>query len=408
MKTDRTNVAGIVGGWRKVAVALLVLGGIGVAAGVAMNPRQLGFSYLLAFMFFLSLGLGGLFLVIVHHLFDAAWSVPIRRLAEHLAFLLPAMALLFIPLALLGPHIYAWMDPAAAAEHSIKAKSAFMNRPFFYVRAVILFTIWTLLAWRLRYWSLKQDESGAAECTYRMRKLAAGGIFLFAITLTLAAIDWMMTLQHQWFSTMYGVYYFAESVWVTMATVYLLAAWLQRAGPLRDLIEDRHLHDVGMLLLTFTIFYAYIHFSQYLIIWNANLPEETFWYALREKGYWWGLGMVLVFGHFLLPLLLLLRIDAKLKLWLMAPLCGWVWLMHFVDVSYNVLPTLHPDDFPWRWTDAACFAFLGGTLGWLFLTSLARHPVYPIRDPRLKEALSDHEVPPPAIAEAIHSHKRRP
>ena len=164
------------------------------------------------------------------------------------------------------------------------------------------------------------------------------------------------------------------------------------------------MHDVGVLMLVFTVFYAYIHFSQYLIIWYGNLPEETFWYAWRQKGFWWPVCMVLVFGHFVLPFLLLLRIDAKLKLRLMVPLGLWVWLMHFVDISFNVLPTLHPQDFPWRWTDLACLLFIGGSLAVLFFRSLARYPVYPLRDPRLKEALTIHEVPPPAIAESLHRH----
>ena len=191
MKTELTNIAELTRGWQKLSLGLLAIGGIGVAIGWAANPRQLGFSYLLAFMFFLSLCLGGLFLVLVHHLFDASWSVPVRRLTEHMAFLLPGMALLFVPLVFLGPHIYSWMDPASASEHSLKAKAAFLNRPFFYVRAILLFSIWTLLAWRLRYWSIKQDTTGDAESTYHLRKLAAGGIYLFAVTLTLAAIDWV-------------------------------------------------------------------------------------------------------------------------------------------------------------------------------------------------------------------------
>jgi len=393
--------------WTKISLALAVLGGMGAAAGLMMNPRQLGFSYLLAFMCFLSLSLGGLFLVFLHHLFDASWSVSIRRVAEHLAFLAVALAFLFIPLALLAPYIYPWMSPHEAG-HALGSKAAYLNAPFFYGRAAVYFTVWIFLSWRLRHWSLKQDETGAADCTYRMRKISAGGIFLFAITLTLAAIDWMKSLQPRWFSTMYGVYYFASSVWVTVAVVYLVAAWLKRAGPLRELVQPRRLHDLGVLLLAFTVFYAYIHFSQYLIIWNANLPEETFWYAMREKGYWWGSGMVLVFGHFLLPFLLLLRIDAKLKLKLMVPLCLWACLMHFMDISYNVLPPLHLEEFPWRWTDVACLAFIGGVLGFMFLKNLARYPAYPIRDPRLKEALAIHEVPPPAIAEAASGREVEP
>jgi hypothetical protein len=238
-----------------------------------------------------------------------------------------------------------------------------------------------------------------------MRRLSAAGIFLFAFTLTFASIDWMKSLQHQWFSTMYGVYYFAGSVWTALATLYLLAAWLRQAGPLAAVVEERQMKDIATLMLAFTVFYAYIHFSQYLIIWNANLPEETFWYALREKGWWWSVCMVLVFGHFLLPFLLLLRIDYKLKLRLMIPLCLWAWLMHYVDMSFNILPVIHVESFPWHWPDAACWLFLGGSLAFVFLKNLANHPIYPLKDPRLKEALTIHEVPPPAIAEAVHSHK---
>jgi hypothetical protein len=407
MKTDLGNVSEAAARWTKIPVVLLALGGVGAGLGVALDPRQLGFSYLLAFMFFLSLSLGGLFFVIVHHLFDANWSVSLRRVAEHLACLSAVLAVLYVPLALLAPHLYEWMDPASADE-VLKAKAGYLNKPFFYLRAVFFFAVWIFLSWRLRYWSLQQDETGAAECTHRMRRLAAGGVFLFAITLTLAAIDWMMALQHHWFSTMYGVYYFAGSVWVTMATLYLIGAWLRRVGSLKELIQARQMKDVGVLMLVFTVFYAYIHFSQYLIIWNANLPEETFWYVVREKGWWWPVSLTLVFGHFLLPFLLLLRIDFKLKLTLMLPLCVWAWLMHFVDISFNVLPPLQQAQsnlgaFPWHWTNLACFAFVGGALGLAFLRSLARHPAYPLKDPRLKEALTVHEVPPPAIAEAVHS-----
>ncbi len=402
MKSQTSTLSEVVSRWTKVPLGLMVAGGVGVALAATMDLRQLGFSYLLAFMFFLSLCLGGLFLVLVHHLFDASWSVPIRRIAEHLACLSAVLAVLYVPLALLAPRIYLWMTPAGA-DHALHAKAGYLNPPFFYLRAALVFAVWIFLSFRLRQWSLKQDQTGDAESTFKMRKLAALGIFLFAVTLTVAAIDWMKSLQHQWFSTMYGVYYFAGSVWLTLATVYLLATWLKLAGPLRDVLHPRHVKDIGVLMFAFTVFYAYIHFSQYLIIWNANLPEETFWYALREKGWWWGVGLVLVFGHFALPFLLLLRIDAKLTLPLMLPLCLWAWLMHYADMSYNVLPPLHLEGFPWRWTDLACFAFVGGGMGFFFLRSLARHPAYPLKDPRLKEALTIHEVPPPAIAEAVHS-----
>lgn len=165
--------------------------------------------------------------------------------------------------------------------------------------AAALFAIWTLLTYKLRAWSLKQDQTGSAECTKALRKWAAGGIFIFAFSLTLAAIYWMKSIQHQFFSTMYGVYYFAGSVWTTLATAYVIALAMKATGRI-PVLHRRQFHDLGQLLLVFTVFYAYIHFSQYFLIWNAAVPEETFWYVLREKGTWWYVGMIIIFGHFLM------------------------------------------------------------------------------------------------------------
>ncbi|PYI88908.1 MAG: hypothetical protein DME26_02535 [Verrucomicrobia bacterium] len=276
--------------WRNVPKYLLIAGGMFVVMGIITvkaqygkdwgTPliKQFGFSWLLAFMFYLSICLGGLFLVLAHHLFDASWSVPIRRVNEHLACLLPWMAGLFIPIALLAPQIYPWMDLLrhGDSDHALVAKYPLFTIPMFYVVALVCFAIWALLAYKLRYWSLRQDETGSPECTYKMRLYSAVGIFLFALTLTLAAIMWVKALQHQWFSTMYGVYYFAGSVWLTLATVYVITVILKRAGPLRGVVRQEQFYFIGSLLFAFTVFYAYIAFSQYFIIWNANMPEETF------------------------------------------------------------------------------------------------------------------------------------
>ncbi len=365
------------------------------------HPQQFGFSYLLAFMFFLSLCLGSLILVILHHLFDASWSVPIRRVLEHIAFLLPVMFLLFLPVALLAPQMYPWMNPAHA-DHALLKKAIYLNQPFFYARILIYFGIWSLFAYKLRYWSLQQDSSGAARCTFKMRKFAAVGVFLFAISVTGAAVDWMKSLSHEWFSTMYGVYFFASCAWTMTATIYVLALGLFRAGPLRPVMTPTTFYYIGSLLFAFTVFYAYIHFFQYFIIWNANMPEETYWYVLREKGTWWDIGMVIVFGHFLLPFLALLRIDLKMVAGWMIPLGLWIWLMNWIDLAFNIMPVLHPDGFVLHPLDLACLAFIGGILVKLFWRSFTNHPPFPIRDPRLKEALTDHEILPPAESAAVH------
>jgi hypothetical protein len=396
--------------WRKVpkfamvaGLVFMVLGAItarnseiGWAASLA---GEFGYSWLVAFMFFLSLCMGGLFLVLAHHLFDASWSVPIRRYCEHLACLALPLAGLFLPIAVLAPWLYPWftMKP----DHALHAKHAMLNPTFFYIRVVAYFAIWIGLSFALRRCSVAQDKDGAAVWTNKMRKLSYIGIFLFAVTLTFAAIDWMKSLQHQWYSTMYGVYYFAGSVWTTIITVYVIAMVLRRAGPLRDVLYPTHFYYIGSLFLAFTVFYAYIHFSQYFIIWNANMPEEVFWYKLREKGTWWWVGMVIIFGHFFVPFLLMLRIDFKLKLAVMGPLMIWAWLMHFTDVNFNIMPIPRPNGYELHWMDIGAFLLMGGILAMLFVRSLGKTAAYPLRDPRLKESLTSHELPASAAESGL-------
>ena len=385
--------------WRKVPVYLMGGGGLLALLGLVFFPHHFGYAWLLAFMFFLSLGLGALFLVMVHHLFDAGWSVPIRRFCEHIACLLPWMALLFVPIALQAKTLYSWMAMShdqAMHDESIRAKMPLFTPAGFYIAAAACFVIWAILSTRLRYWSLWQDRTGEAKATYRMRTYSAVGIFLFAITLTLGAIMWMKALQYQWFSTMYGVYYFAGSVWMTLGTVYVITMILDRQGVLTETLHEHQYYFIGSLMLAFTVFYAYIHFAQYFIIWNGNLPEETFWYVVREKGTWWYVGMVIIFGHFFLPFLALLRIDVKHVFTIMTALTAWSWLMHWVDLSFNIMPVPHPEGFPFAyvWIDIGCWAFMAGLLTLLFLREYAKHPPYPLKDPRLVEAMGFfHPVP---------------
>jgi hypothetical protein len=387
-------------GWVKnLPLLLAVLGAIGVLAGMfgSNDPhgsgRAFAFSYLTAFMFFLSLCLGGLFLTLLHHIFDANWSVPTRRLTEHLANLAPVLGVLFIPIAIKAPTLYAWMTADPHADHALHAKQPLFTKPVFYVLSFALFFIWWLFAHKLRAHSLAQDKTGDAKHTVAMRKWAAGGIFVFAFSLTLGAIFWMKALQHQWFSTMYGVYYFAGSVWLTLGTLYALTAYLQRSGPLAPIVTHDTYKAVGTLLFAFTVFYAYIHFSQYFLIWNAAMPEETFWYLLREQGTWWDIGMLIVFGHFLLPFLALLRIDAKHTLAVMLPIGGWTWICHYADMAYNVQPVIYPGGFHFGWFDLASLAFIGGVLALMFIRSYKAHPPFPQRDPRAAEAMGIYVKP---------------
>jgi hypothetical protein len=396
--------------WRNVPNWLIAIGGIGAIAGFCSerDHSQFAFSWLLAYMFFLSLGLGGLGMVILHHLFDASWSVPIRRICEHLACLLfPWMAILFVPIALLAKTLYHWMSliHEPIVEHSVASKYPLFTMQGYYGVVVVCFAVWWLLSRNLRYWSLEQDKTGAVECTRKLRRYAASGVILFALTLTIAAIMWMKALQHEWFSTMYGVWYFAASMWVTLYTIYLITVLLKRQGPFRDVATDKTFYFIGSLMFAFTVFYAYVTFFQYFIIWNANMPEETFWYVLREKGTWWDIGLVIIFGHFFLPFLLLLRIDVKVsKLFVMIPLGIWAWLMHFADISFQVMPAKHPNGFVLNWMDIACMMFIGGVLAKVFLKDLNSHPIIPQKDPRFAEAMDIYVAPAGAKPETGGGH----
>ena len=410
--------------WRSIPQIAVVVGLVLCIYGVVQDKQQFAFSYLTAFMFFLSLGLGSLFLVLVHHLFDAGWSSPIRRYCEHLACLLfPWLGLAFIPIGFLGPeYIYPWMrieDPHA--DHALHVKMALFNKPTWYAASGILFLLWGWLTHRLRYWSLQQDKSGTADfegkllfpehlivgiyrniqglpfekdqqqvvCTRMMRIHSAYGVLLFAFSLTLGAILWMKSIQHQFFSTMYGVYYFAGSLWMSISVAWIIGRILKA----KNIIPQLHtlqFYNLGTMLLAFTVFYAYIHFSQYFLIWNAAVPEETFWYVLREKGSWAYVSWTLIIGHFLIPFLALLRIDVKLTNRVMVPVFIWVLLMHYMDMYFNVMPEIHEAGPSPALADLGTMLFLGGALVWIFMRNLFSHPVILMKDPRMGEALERH------------------
>jgi hypothetical protein len=383
--------------WSSVPVILIVVGaifaGIGVVAGGKDVGRQFAYSWLLAFMFYLSLAVGGWFLVMVHHLFDASWSVPIRRVPEALACLLaPPLLVLFLPIAFLASRIYPWLqhDEQLHPDHALISKYPLFTTPGYYIAAAAMFAVWWLFSSRLRFWSLQQDATGSVECTRKMRFYSCLGIVCFALSVTLAAIMWMKGLMDEWYSTMYGVCYFAASVWTTLPTVYVIVLILQRKGDLKGLVGEKTYYFIGSLFFAFTVFWAYVNFAQYFIIWNANMPEETFWYNLRESGTWNYVGKyVIIFGHFFVPFLMLLRIDWKLKLTTMLPLAAWAWFMHFVDIEFQIMPALHPDNiFSWGLlSDIGCVLLFGGFLAKVFMASFNRYPAYPQKDPRMAEAL---------------------
>jgi len=383
--------------WAGLPRLCMLVGGVLAVVGLFAAPREFGCSWLLAFSFFLSIALGSLFLVMVHHLTDAGWSVAIRRFCEHLATLLfPCLGLMFLPLVVLaicGKGTYDWMGVADPATNNlIVARSPLFTLPGFCVASAVLFGIWWLLTSRLAYWSLRQDVTGDPLCTHKLRFHSGWGIVAFAVTLTFAGVLWISALHYQWYSAMYGVYFFASTTWVTLATVYVLTVILQRQRILDGVLKDQQFYFLGMLFFAFTVFQAYTEFMQYFVVWNANMPIETFYYLIRENGTWWWLSLLLIFGHFLVPFFVLLPLRSKTRFKVIVPVCVAAWFLHLADLGFNIYPALDHDGyhFQWIWMPAGCLLFMGGFLARVFLRKFQSHPPYPTKDPRVLEAMGVH------------------
>jgi len=271
-------------------------------------------------------------------------------------------------------------------------KSGFLNEGFWFVRALFYFVVWSALATFLSGQSQKQDETGEERISARLRGVAPVGIVLFALTSTFATIDWMMSLEPEWYSTMIGVYFFAGSVVGILSFTVLLIHLAYAQGALRGVVTIEHLHDLGKLLFGFTIFWTYIAFSQYFLIWYANIPEETIYYMKRQVGSWQSAGMLLAVGHFLIPFFFLMPRAVKRTPTLLALGSVWLLLMHFLDLHWCVMPVLHHEGVRFGATDVAALAAVGGiflaALGWVS----SRRALVPLRDPRLPESLSFENV----------------
>ncbi|MEI6491679.1 MAG: hypothetical protein WCO94_03945 [Verrucomicrobiota bacterium] len=369
-----------------VAAALIAYAAIFV--GAAFHPEQFAFSYLFAFMFCFTICVGGLFWVLVHHAVDAEWSVVVRRQLENIASLLPMLGLLFVPLVFVAPQVWQWMRPENAHDPMLLEKRPYLTPAFFWGRAAFYFFFFTVAETWLRRNSILQDKDGAARHTVMNRRITFASLPLFALCLTFGAIDWLMGLDYRWFSTIWGVYIFAGAALGSLCVLVLLITALRGAGYFRDVISVEHYHIIGKLMFAFTVFWAYIGFSQYMLIWYANIPEETTYFLRRNTGSWQILSTALVIGHFFVPFLLLLPNPGKRK---PAFLCGvavWILLMHLLDIYVVVLPALHKAGVAVSWMDFACLAAIGCTLAAVFLRRLGDAPLWPLRDPRLPQSIA--------------------
>ena len=291
-----------------LALGALVYGALGLRRG---SEVQFMAAYLVSFVFYLTLSLGGLFFVLLHHLTGARWSIVLRRLAESLSLMLVLMFLLFLPLLGWLPFLYPWAGKVT--DPVLLQKTAWLNPPLFALRSFVYFGVWIALATALYQRSRRQDSGDpTATLALSMRRLSAPGMLLFAVTITFAAFDWIMSLDAHWYSTVLGVYLFSGTAVAVYAAIVLIALALRAAGWLEGFVTVEHFHDLGKLLFAFVIFWAYIAFSQMMLIWYGNLPEETAWYAQRwHPPFWHGVSWLLLVGHFLLPFLFLLPRTVK-------------------------------------------------------------------------------------------------
>ncbi len=366
------------------------------------DPQRFAFSYLFAFSVGFTLGLGSLFWVMLHHATNSSWSTVVRRQMENLASLLPWIFLLLTPVLIMRHDLYKWMtisEPGVDA--LLDNKRAYLNEPFFFVRAAFYALLFCGLALGLRRWSLRQDKDGDPRWTIRSQGWTYGLLLPFALTLTLAVIDYLMALNHHWFSTMWGVYIFAGSALNAMAVLIVVMTALRSTGHLEGVVTLEHFHLMGKLLFAFTVFWAYIAFSQFFLIWYANIPEETVYFLFRNTDAWYYFSLALVAGHFFAPFLILILRDVKRAPVPLSLVAVWTLLMHLVDMYLVVIPNyglkaLATEGFEAaaraafspRLSDFVALVAVLAPLAAIFLFRLPGRPLFPARDPRLQESLN--------------------
>lgn len=376
-------------------IAALVLG---IVSG---GMLRVALAYLLSLLFCLSISLGGLFFVAIQHLTRAGWSVVVRRLAEMISCGVAPIGVLFIPIVLavlLGSSIpFIWNNAElVAADPLLAGKTPYLNAPFFAIRCIGYFAIWLLIIRKLFGMSLQQDQSGDPAISNKLESFSAPALILFALTITFAAFDWIMSLDPYWFSTIYGVYYFAGSVMSFLAVLAIVVVNLQKHGLLRDAITVEHRHDIGKLMFGFMCFWAYIAMSQYLLIWYANIPEETVWYKARQEHGWQYVSILLIAGHFAIPFVGFVSRYAKRNASTLVFWSALLLVMQWVDLFWLIYPNfIDKGQFqspPIPFVELAALIGVGGV--WLggILYFAGDKPLIPLKDPRLAESLAFHNI----------------
>ncbi len=368
-----------------------IIGGAGIVLsllGALLDQAQAVQSYLVAWLLWTGVAFGSFAVMTLHHLSRGGWGLMVRRVLESAAKTLPLLAILFIPVLLGLPHIYRWADPeAVAASAKLQEKTHYLNVPFFTARFVAYFVVLGGLTWLICSRSLRQDRTGEPRLARRMQNFAGPGLGIYVVISTLAAVDWIMSLDPLWYSTLFGIYFVGGHGVAAFAFVIPVALWLSRREPMSRALTQRHFHDYGKLLFAFVMLWAYFAVSQLLIIWSGNLAEEITWYVERIQGGWKIVGIVIAVLHFFLPFLLLLSRDLKRNAGRLAIVATLLLVMRWVDLYWQVGPAFHHDGFALHWLDLTTVVGLGGLWLATVFNLLGRHALIPVNDPNLEEAL---------------------
>jgi hypothetical protein len=374
---------------RNTLFFVALVSAIACVAGYLQDPTRFFRSYIVAFSYTATIGLGAFFFVMVQYLTGSAWSVTVRRIMENIMITLPVGAILFIPIIFGLKDIYSWTNPEFVSQSSVlKSKSGFLTENFFLIRTYVYFLLWSIWIFSIYRQSTKQDTERSARQMHIISRWSAPGLFLVVVVGSGAAFDWLMSIEPKWYSTIFGLYVLAGGALAFMAVVTLVSLGFRRAGILTKSITDEHYHDLGKWLFALTAFYTYIAFSQYMLIWYANLPEETVWYRNRLQGNWIWVGAAMPFIRFLIPFFILICRPAKRNLKVLGLMAAWILIVQYIDLYWVVMPAYYKTGPQLHWLD---FATLGTTIsicGLVFWGRFKRHKMVPVGDLRFEQSLN--------------------
>ncbi|MEO7133852.1 MAG: hypothetical protein ABI024_06485 [Vicinamibacterales bacterium] len=378
-------------GMKQFGMIAGVLGVVLAVAGFFMSgPDRFFQAYLVAYTFWMGVVLGCLALLMVQHLSGGVWGLVLRKPFEAAVRTLPYMAVLFLPIAFGMHSIYEWSQPEALNDPVIAQKAPYLNIPFFLARQVFYFVVWSTLGLLLSKWSDEHDRTGDPALVDKMSKLSGAGLLIYGLTVTFAMVDWTMSVNPHWFSTIWGMLYAGGQGLSAFAFGIIVLLMLAQTAPLNRVLTKHHFHDLAKLLFAFLMLWAYLSFSQFLIIWSANLPEEIPHYINRWDTSWRWLSVFIVVGHFIVPYSLLLSRDLKRNMGKLRIIATWLLCARWADYYWHIAPEFHTDGYSFSLLDVALPLALGGIFISLFVSQLNGRSLLPVNDAQLEKALHHH------------------